>query len=361
MPTELLPVSKYDVFDHMNIGVIVLEQDPMDESEFYIRYLNKRVEKFSPNGFQHLINQTVKKSFPKAYKYKMHLAFIKCLQTQQPIELGEMLYGDEKLHPQYIDMQLVPEGHNRLIIYYNNITKHLVKIKELEIKNKELTHFAHVVSHDLVEPINTTQGYIEILNSKLSETENTESLKYTAVIDQSAKRMKKMVTQLLDYSKLNINHHWEPINTTLLIHNVVDDLGHLINTKKAQIFVSILPEIHGHPTQIRALFQNLITNGLKFQKEGEAPKIEIGFSDELDFWHFYVKDNGIGIASKNVDRIFLMFEKLNGKDSFSGSGIGLAHCQKIVKLHQGELWVESELGNGATFHFRIPKEPIIPK
>ena len=134
---------------------------------------------------------------------------------------------------------------------------------------------------------------------------------------------------------------------------ILQDLATKIKETNTTIDVDVLPEIKGYETELRMLFQNLISNAIKFGTPGIAPKIKISAKEE-DGWTFYIQDNGIGIAEKHKDKIFNVFQRLHSKSEFEGSGIGLAHCKKIIDLHYGDIWVESKPGEGSTFCFTIP-------
>jgi light-regulated signal transduction histidine kinase (bacteriophytochrome) len=131
------------------------------------------------------------------------------------------------------------------------------------------------------------------------------------------------------------------------------DLAKVIKENKAVIIANRLPLVYAFPTELKLLFQNLISNSIKFQKPGIAPKIDITANKENGYWHFSFRDNGIGIEKQYQQRIFIIFQRLHNRSEYEGSGIGLAHCKKIVELHGGKIWVESEAGKGSTFHFTL--------
>jgi light-regulated signal transduction histidine kinase (bacteriophytochrome) len=134
---------------------------------------------------------------------------------------------------------------------------------------------------------------------------------------------------------------------------VLADLAKVIRENKAEITAGQLPVVHAFPTELKLLFQNLISNSIKFQQTGIAPHISISTTKENSHWHFRFSDNGIGIDKQYQQRIFIIFQRLHNRSVYEGSGIGLAHCKKIVELHGGNIWVESEAGKGSTFHFTI--------
>ena len=145
------------------------------------------------------------------------------------------------------------------------------------------------------------------------------------------------------------------INCNEILHFIQEDLQNVIEQSQTQIHLDSLPSIIALETEIRLLFQNLISNAIKFSREGVHPQIWITAEENQDGWTFRIKDNGIGIDPKHQEQIFTIFNRLHTRDVYEGTGIGLAHCQKIIDLHQGKIWVESELGQGSTFCFSIPK------
>jgi len=249
----------------------------------------------------------------------------------------------------------------RFVGSLTNITqlKQLDEIKrysyELEQKNKELEHFAHVISHDLKEPINTVIGFNDLIRLKIENT--TENLEYSNYINDSCKRMLKSITDLLKISNLGENISFSKVNCNQILKEIILDLSHRISEKNANIIFENLPTVIGFKTEIRLLFQNIISNALKFSKPNITPKIQISAEITEGNYYFKINDNGIGIAKNNIDKIFEVFKKLHHNSQYEGSGIGLFHCKKVVELHQGSIWVTSKLNSGTTFHFTIAQNP----
>jgi PAS domain S-box-containing protein len=224
---------------------------------------------------------------------------------------------------------------------------------ELEIKNKELEQFAYVASHDLQEPLRTTSSFVELLRKQYHGKIDDNANRYIDYVVQASDRMKTLIKDLLDYSRIGREKQFEPVDCNVALKEVLADLAKVIKENKATIIANKLPVVNAFPTELKLLFQNLISNSIKFQKRGIAPKIEISTSKENGHWHFRFSDNGIGIDKQYQQRIFIIFQRLHNRSVYEGSGIGLAHCKKIVELHGGTIWVESEAGKGSTFHFTI--------
>ncbi len=225
--------------------------------------------------------------------------------------------------------------------------------RNLEQKNKESEEFVYIASHDLQEPLRTIKGFTELLKIENEEILNDESNSYLEFIAQSSNRMSELIKGLLDYGRIGQEKKQIKINCDEFIDSIQMDLGSIIDETGSTFIVEKLPIIRGYKTEIRLLFQNLITNAIKYHKTGIKPIIQISAKKKNDTWQFSFKDNGLGIADEHQERIFKLFQRLHNKSEYTGTGIGLAHCRKIVELHEGEIWVESKLGLGSTFHFTL--------
>lgn len=230
-------------------------------------------------------------------------------------------------------------------------------IKTLKAKNKELEQFVYIASHDLQEPIRTVKSFAELLNDEIQEVSQPETAK-TALrfLIEASERMGNLVKGLLDYSRIGRKIELTKIDTTTLAKDVVTDLHSQIRSQSAKIIIGNLPTIEVFEVMFRLLLQNLITNGLKFNKVNTSPIIHVDAIEHKHTWEFTIKDNGIGIRTTHQAKIFAIFQRLHSNKEYEGTGIGLAQCQKIVDLHGGKIWVKSVLGEGSTFHFTIPKQ-----
>ncbi|GGH01349.1 hypothetical protein GCM10011416_20080 [Polaribacter pacificus] len=231
-------------------------------------------------------------------------------------------------------------------------------VKTLEQKNKELEQFSYIASHDLQEPLRTITSFSDILYTEYYNKLDDQAKQIFTFIKEASGRMSNLIKNLLDYSRIGHQEELVKVDCNKLLNNINKDLTTLISETKTTIKISELPIITGYPTSIRLLFQNLISNAIKFSKKDEAPEITIGYTDKKDAWEFSIKDNGIGIQKEYQKKIFSIFQKLHAKEKYKGTGIGLAHCQKIVNLHLGEIWVKSNPNEGSTFYFTISKEII---
>ncbi|MBY0486554.1 MAG: PAS domain S-box protein [Flavobacteriaceae bacterium] len=215
-------------------------------------------------------------------------------------------------------------------------------LKEIEHKNEELEQFTYIASHDLQEPLRSLISFTSLLKEEYSgKIDDTFDI-YNNFITSASKRMETLVKGLLDYSRLGKEKLLVTLNCNEILDNVITDLNVTIIASRAEITIDEM------------LFQNLISNAIKFAKKDQPPKIHISAVQEGNAWLFSVKDNGIGIDEKHKDKIFIIFKRLHNRADYEGTGIGLSHCKKIVNLHGGKIWVESQLNEGSTFKFLLP-------
>ncbi|MGZ2370521.1 PAS domain-containing sensor histidine kinase [Ancylomarina sp. YFZ004] len=266
--------------------------------------------------------------------------------SEFPIEIGlnpiETANGDQVL-ASIIDISERKKIENALQL----------NTKKIEEKNKELEQFTYIASHDLQEPLNTIISFVELIKEHSEDKLNEIEENSFQFIHQASTRMKSLIKGLLDYSRLGKKAESKKTNLNLLVESVCYDLDYLIQTSNAKIVLGELPTIYAYETELRLLFQNLISNAIKFMDDDKTPEIHIHAEKEKSAWRFSVKDNGIGIDSKYQDKVFIIFQRLHTRTEYEGTGIGLAHCRKIVELHNGDIWVDSEVGKGSTFNFTI--------
>ncbi|WP_211331818.1 YfiR/HmsC family protein [Ulvibacter antarcticus] len=232
---------------------------------------------------------------------------------------------------------------------------------ELERKNKELEQFAYIASHDLKEPLNSISSLIDMLREDYEDKFDESGKESIHFIKNSSDRMKYLIEGLLEYSRLGKEVSYKSIDCNKLMIDLKLDLKHAIDRTGAAIKVKDLPVIQGSDFEIRMLFQNLISNAMKFVETDVHPKIEISCEKqtadsetEKSYWKFSIMDNGIGIPEMYQERIFSIFQRLHSREIYEGTGIGLAHCKKIVETHGGQIWLDSEVGKGSTFYVTIP-------
>jgi light-regulated signal transduction histidine kinase (bacteriophytochrome) len=196
---------------------------------------------------------------------------------------------------------------------------------------------------------------VELLKRHYKDQADEDVTKYINYITDASDRMRRLVQDLLDYSRLGRERILEPIDCNQVVQDVLSDLTMAVQESSAVINIELLPVVSGYSTEMKQLFQNLISNSLKFRKPGEPPVISISAKPKEEQWQFKITDNGIGIEEKYWERIFIIFQRLHTKNEYDGTGIGLAHCKKITELHNGKIWVDSVPGEGSTFYFTIWK------
>jgi PAS domain S-box-containing protein len=229
------------------------------------------------------------------------------------------------------------------------------KSEELVRANQELEQFAYAASHDLQEPLRTISNFTGLLNKRSSEkTEEEEH--YIQFILKATIKMQNLVKALLDFSRIGRKVSADKVDCNEVLKDVLANLKASITESDASVTASSLPQVIGNEIELKQLFQNLISNAIKFRKKNERACIEVSSEERENDYLFTFKDNGIGIDKKYQDKVFIIFQRLHTDAEYQGTGIGLATCNKIVSQHNGKIWVESQLGEGCTFYFTIAKE-----
>jgi PAS domain S-box-containing protein len=226
--------------------------------------------------------------------------------------------------------------------------------EELRRSNAELEQFAYVASHDLQEPLRMVASYVQLLQRRYKGRLDDDADEFIGFAVDGANRMQSLIRDLLSYSGLGRRPRpFEPVDTAEVIDSVLQVIGVTIEETGAEIRHGHLPTVPGDLTQLTQLFQNLIGNALKYRGD-EPPVVQIAAERVSGAWWFSIADNGIGIDPAQCDRIFDMFQRLHGRDEYSGTGIGLAICKRVVDLHGGDIWVEPGPDGGSIFRFTLP-------
>lgn len=233
------------------------------------------------------------------------------------------------------------------------------RTSELVRSNEELQAFAYTVSHDLQEPLRNQSVYSELLERRHGEALPPEARQYLKVIRQSALRMQDMMKSLLVYSRVgHADRQKEMVDCGAVVKRVLADLQFLLDNAEARVEVGPLPRVWAWEDRLQQVFQNLIENAAKYRKAEVPPWITVSAEQVGGEWQFSVSDNGIGFKQDYAEKVFGLFKRLHGINSYGGSGIGLAVCKRIVERHGGRIWVESREGVGTTFRFTIPARQL---
>jgi len=260
---------------------------------------------------------------------------------------GRLLYGIAQVQD-ITERKRAEEGLSRVAAELER------RAVELERSNADLQQFAYVASHDLSEPLRMVSSYVQLLERRYGEKLDTDAHEFIEFAVDGVNRMQRLIDDLLAYSRVGTSEYRnEPIDVAALVDDTLRGMRATVSESGATVTQENLPTVVGDPGQLRQLFQNLISNGIKFVEDG-PPHIHVSAQREGRTWRFAVADNGIGIDPHHAVRIFAVFKRLHGREAYPGSGIGLSICKRIVERHNGRIWVEPNEGGGSRFCFTIP-------
>ena len=241
------------------------------------------------------------------------------------------------------------------------------QIRQLEASNEELERFAFVASHDLQEPLRKIQSFANLITDRYSNLFDADSMLFMGKISSSAERMSKLIKDLLNFSRISSHREeFTPVALNDIVRRILDDQELRIKGMNVHVEVDDLPGIQGIPSQMDHLFNNLISNALKFVRPGVQPLLRIqarpvdgssyvGLNTGRAYYEITIEDNGIGFDEKYLDHIFKVFQRLHGKSTFEGTGIGLAICKRVVMYHHGYITARSQPDEGTTFVVVLPE------
>ncbi|MFQ5470073.1 MAG: ATP-binding protein [Gammaproteobacteria bacterium] len=348
------------IVDSMVEGLITINANGIIES------FNPAAEKLFGYQSIEVIGENIKKLLPAPH-YKQHDDYIKrYLDTGegQIIRKGREVEGrhkNGKLIPIYLSISELNIDEEK---YFVGITMDITRLKEAENKlrlrseelersNTDLEQFAYIASHDLQEPLRMITSYLQLLERKYQGKLDDQADKYIHYAVDGSKRMKELIESLLVFSRVGkLGNPLGPVDTNKVLESVMSDLGIAISDSGARIEFKQLPVVLSDSHDLYHVFLNLITNAIKYRSDSNLA-LNIEAIQDNDFWQFSVSDNGIGMEPQFHERIFQIFRRLHGVNEYSGTGIGLALCKKIIERHGGKIWVESEPGKGSTFFFTL--------
>ena len=229
---------------------------------------------------------------------------------------------------------------------------------ELSASNADLEHFAYVASHDLAEPLRMVSSYVTLLARDYQGRLDEKADKYIHYAVDGAERMHLLIDGLLEYSRIaNGDAQFVAMDSGSVLEDALQSLTTSIAETAAEVSAGPLPRVYGNPRQLERVFQNLISNALKYRTE-RTPRIEVSAAQEDARWRFSVRDNGLGIEPRHAERIFLIFQRLHSHEKYRGTGIGLAISKRIIERHGGQIWVEPADGGGSVFQFTLPRGEV---
>ncbi len=270
------------------------------------------------------------------------------------VEAAYDFWGSKRCYEISFNPILQPQGVGGVAGFARDITERKRVEEELRRSHEDLQQFAYVVSHDLQEPLRMIISFLELLKRNYDDLLDERGQEYIWYAVDGAIRMQAMIEGLLAYSRIDTQGN--PFTSTdcnVILEHVLRNLMRVIQAKDVVVTYDPLPTINVDATQVEQVFQNLISNALKFC-DVSPPRVHISAERDDHLWRFAVRDNGIGIDPAQMDRLFKVFERLHTQEEYEGTGIGLAVCKKIVERHGGRIWVESQPGAGSTFYFTLP-------
>lgn len=265
---------------------------------------------------------------------------------------GEIFPADASISKLEVD------GRRIYTAVLRDVTERVRAAEELARSNSDLEQFAYVASHDLQEPLRMVASYTQLLARRYRGRLDADADEFISFAVDGVKRMQALINDLLAFSRVGTRGEaFEPTDTNDVMARVLRDLGTAIQDAGAEVTHEPLPTITADAVQLGQVFQNLLSNAIKFRPPDRIPRVHVSARRDHSEWIFSVADNGIGIEPEYAERIFLLFQRLHGRDEYPGTGIGLAICRKIVERHGGRIWFDSTPGRGTTFHFSVRVRP----
>jgi signal transduction histidine kinase len=366
---SLLQANKYlqEVINLFKEPLQVLE--PVFENgviiDFVYKLTNAAYSAYANTTPEQLQNKRVGEVFPGYFQTSSFVNIVEVFNTGIA-NTWEIHYDVDGLDL-YNEMSATKMG-NEVVVHFTDFTKLknlqlelLSKIEELERSNRQLEEFAHAASHDLKEPIRKIQVFTALLKGQLSSQLKDSEVQTFERIEKSTSRMSLLVDDLLLYSHVSqVPHKKELVNLNEVLRQVQEDLELDILQKNVTVNADSLPTVNGYRRQLQQMFQNLVSNAIKYGRAGVQPQLNILYNTAVEHNRAYhvieVRDNGIGFEQQYADKIFQIFTRLHGKNEYSGTGVGLSIVKKVIENHQGIIQVESMPGEGSTFKILLPKD-----
>ena len=319
------------------------------DEEWQFTLLNDQAAELFQRPEEELSGRSFWEVFPERADGKLEAEFAEAMETQEP---STFEIHDEALDA-WLEYKVYP-SESGLSIYIHDITDRREYQRRLEESNERLEQFAHAASHDLQEPLRMVSSYLQLIERRYGEDLDGEGREFLEFAVNGADRMHNMIDSLLEYSRVQTRGDpFEPVDLDDTLEEVRTDLERRIDETDAEITADPLPRVDGDASQLYQVFQNLLDNAIEYSGD-DPPQVHVTAERAGEDWIVSVEDEGIGIDSDATDRIFEVFERLHTSDEHQGTGIGLALCERIIERHDGEIWVESEPGEGTRFSFSLP-------
>lgn len=348
------------LFESMNEGFALLENmyDSKDNPcDFRYIDVNPAFENFMGISREEILGRTVREMQPRSFSQWL-IAANTVIRSGKPVQI--MHYSSTV--GRYLDCTVFSPREGLCAVLFFDITERVEAenaLKEyadrLKRSNEDLERFAYVSSHDLQEPLRTIVTFTQLLEKRYKDHIDSDADDYLDFIVGAGKRMQSLINDLLEFSRVT-TQGIDPrrLNSETVLEGALANLKLLIEEINATITHDNFPDVMADPSQLQHVFQNLISNSIKFRRDDESPRIHVSARSLDGMVQFSVQDNGIGIEPQYFERIFVIFQRLHARNLYDGTGIGLALCKRIVERHGGRIWVESEPGKGSTFHFTLP-------
>ncbi|WP_460961907.1 CHASE3 domain-containing protein [Spirosoma litoris] len=359
------------------LSMSALRNEQGEIINFRMDTANTTVKRMTGRDVDEILGRTLLDVFPGNAENGFLELYKRVVNTGEA-EHSMQYYQDDQGLAGWFEVSAVKQNDDRVVVTFINVTDHQQAkekaertLRQLQESNENLAQFAFVASHDLQAPLRKIQSFGDILLQQHGSTLPDSGIQLVNRMLQTSERMSHLIRGLLNYSRLGGSQSpHQRVDLSELIDGILDDLELIIVEKQAILEVDQLPQVWGDPVQLQQLFSNLVSNALKFTKPGRKPKVFIRcqvvaankLPDSLfpfsrnhqSYYELSVMDNGIGFEEQYIDRIFKLFERLHSKNSYPGSGIGLAICKQIVMNHKGMLLVASKPDEGATFRVYLP-------
>jgi len=342
-----------DILESISDGFISMD------NQLVVIYFNKAAEKMLDRNREEVLGKNLFEAFPEAQGSLFEEKYTEAVRAKKQISFETFFEVPPYIN--WYDVRIYP-SKNGISVYFLVITEQkqveekLLKLnQELQRSNAELEQFASIISHDLQEPLYTISNFVNLLARRYGGKLDEKGHTFIQYILDGTSHMQKLLLDLLSYSRVGGgNIDIKPLHLEKVLKEVKLNLDKRIKENRAEIISSGLPKVYGNEMQLFTLFQNLISNALKYRSE-ESPRISISARNESENECIVcLRDNGIGFDQKHAKHIFQVFQRLHLRSEYEGTGIGLAICKKIVEMHGGHIWAESKPGQGATFCFTLP-------